>query len=576
MVDRPAALLSTFDAGAIPGGTNVNISAGFDAFFASTTVNDVWLDPGTWSFNYLHAMVNGDKNKRIWCDPEANLLCTDNSSAMFDVWATPVWTEAVSAITMVDAVSLIDDAVNDVATVNRIARLTIAGARTVVKGDVLKLVCDNVIPEGGDIAQVTKKQRLGEFVTVGVGSSGTSITLTSCLMELKGAYVTNVRVALMPTCSLEWHGGTCDYDASQVNIDETMPVISLSGIRDALVEGCRPKRLISAFVQLNGTYDAVVRDIRGRTGLNMSFYNHYSTLVHCFGDSGTRASDLSAGTTRHPLTTGAYPIDANTTGIKFHLYGRNRGLSTHGLSSHACQHAVADFHDEAIGGSHVGGYAERHFAGQNSPGAGITIRGAYNKAQDCTTYACRIGAYLASYKSGHMINCNNLHCQLYAIQYNIGNSSTPQDVHCDITGGIHEVFRDAFTDTGTPIMRVNSNATLNTVSGNIIDATFKYTSSAQCYVPNLIEINSAGTWYFRNLHIDLSDLNVGLVGAHNMALFYIAVDDVHIVIDGLRFTYGSAGNTVIPGLYRAISNSPNTSVVVHRTAPRVHYYPWRN
>ena len=543
-----------------PGSTKEEIETALDAFFDSAEPA-LTIPPMDLPISYERQLTHGTR-KAIIFEPGARLFFNTFTAPAFTLYTEPLWTEPVSSITHVDNVNLVDDPAHDPASFNTVARVQLAGAHAVRKGDRFRLISDDEVYEslhGGTPPGGAKRARLGEVVTAGLDSTGTTVSFTSPLKET--GYQTSVRLCALADARVDLIGGSCDYNDSAATTEGIFPVIQLEGLTGSRIVGFSAQRFIASVFYLIGCVDMQVIAPTFRNGLLQVSLNHFGYGLEDWSGLGTTVVGPNSLNVRHAIDTGTFSQEANLPGRRTHRHGRTRGLTVSGGSGSAGPNSPTSTHDEADGATVTGYTVFDIYQGASSAGPAFTMRGKNTSLTGCRSANTRVGLYLATYLNGSVKDTDVLDCQTRALMFASGNWQVPLDTHGSVIGSRFSVLNG-----DSPVWYVNTPLFGAGIHGELQDVLLAARSTRQQAYSRVSQFLAPGNWQVRDLTIDLRDLNpatlngaaTGFTGATGIIPFYFQVDGVTLDIENLTILAGR--NSITRLIDGAPATLPNTSV----------------
>jgi len=398
-----------------------SVPAGFALWLADPDEGVLEIPAGDWPNLGVQTIPAGAR-KEVRCAPGARLLQT-TAARWLDLRNAPAWTSTVTSFDLVDGVNLADP--GETATSNLVTRLTLPAARTVAKGDLVKIFSDDLIPGsksdgGGDRME-------GEWAVVGVASTGAQITLTA---PLAVKYLTNARVALMPRASFCWRGGVMDVDASIIDAVGFRPFFDLRGLIEPTVTGVRCERLIGTGINWRGCWGYLSFDNHYRNAANRVSLSQLGYAEIDSSSEGGRILGCSFVNVRHPVDTSVQSSPAGTGSPE--NYGRTRRLTVAFNEAIGCQNGFGT-HNEADGVEFVHCTVKAFFAGASSGGAGFTLRGRNVVVRDCVVEGSRGAVQVNCMEGGRVDGLVARRVYLFGASVNGSDSSYAQDTRAYFT-----------------------------------------------------------------------------------------------------------------------------------------------
>ncbi|WP_438748418.1 hypothetical protein [Pararhizobium sp. O133] len=507
---------------------------GLDSLFASSR-HQASFPPGTMP-EYAKELDDGD-HFVLDLNVYSKLLLA-GSAPVLNFYALPKWVSDVDTITRSDAVNLAE--AGNTASNNSTDVINLPASQTVKRGDLVKIVSDDDI-DGGKHNSGSLRVRKGEIAVVGLDSSGSSITLTA---KLKDTYTTNVRVFALKDARVDIINGRGDFDDALTQLNAA-PIIKLEGLTHCHLSGLTTPRSLAVGVQLVGCYGARISGLEGANHHNDPGNNNFGYGVDLVGCEATVITNITGSNLRHLVTTDSYVIAANQTGRNLHRYGKTRGLAVNGGAAIGCSNAGFDTHDEADGVVFSGITVLNGYAGANSGGSGVQLRGKNVRAEGVVIDGCQTGVALRTIEGGFFQGVVR-GARKYPISFGPGDSSTLQNCEAVISDSLLEVV-----DCLTPNVISTACASGKTAKLTIQSSTIKVSGDGS-QIGQIFEISDDGTeLYLNNLVFDLR----AATGLSNLYIFGVATDSMKIR-GNITILGGSA---VLANLLKVIGASVRTA-----------------
>jgi hypothetical protein len=410
-----ADLIGTY--GATPG---LDCSAALQAFFNDPNARTLRIPYSAQSYNFGTAVIDtSTTDKHVFCDKGVIIRRTANitvvkSIAQFD------WLESILGVSVSDSRIGEQDAGNTTPH----NRLTIANARVVRRGSILKIVSDDVLLNAKpnflpDLVTLSPNQRRkGEHALTAADAtatnkqqtSGTTIILTAMLLD---SYPTNPRVAKVNEKRFSWTGGKFidNPGTSYTNMSE-FGMIDCVGLIRPEVTDIEFEDVYGTCIRTTGSYAPLLLNIKGKNVHNQAISPAlvFGYLINDVSSTGAVMSKLYGVDIRHVVTTNTSvsPVasgEGSNTVELIHEHGRTRqGLVSDSFGS-GCSNGAFDTHAETDGYTFINCVAEGVFAGPSSGGPGFGVRG-YNVTMNaCRAVNCRNGFVLLGINNTNLINC---------------------------------------------------------------------------------------------------------------------------------------------------------------------------
>jgi hypothetical protein len=398
------------------------------AWQAQLTAGDLWLHRGTYLVGYITYEGEEDRTIRALPGHQVTIVQTD-IRGVFSLRGG--WDElgAISSIAGANA-----DGNDDGTTNSAISQLTMSGAVTVTKGDIVKVVSEDS-PYGYDTAPAGMTTRRGEYSMVVADSTGTTVSLANQLVD---TYTTNPRLARLWDTRFKVEGDitfTCDED---LYAEEGYSAsVELRAAKYCVVEGLTfdgtPGRAIS-----NWTYASSISGIRCKTLSNRPSLSHFGYGIQDGGHS-TRIFDCHGENLRHLVTENSNEVTETSDNYEYF------GGGAHGLVSHCtatnCQSSAFDTHESSYGYTFENCKAFGAFFGASSTGAGFTLRGRKGTLKACEATHSQTGINVAVYADALIENCTSYGHSSHALHINpstAGDAAITAQSGVVVKGGYYE------------------------------------------------------------------------------------------------------------------------------------------
>jgi hypothetical protein len=544
--------------------TRAELHDALDDFFDSDDAVAV-LPPIDLPLAYERQLAHGTRKALVF-EPGSKLVMETYTASVLTFYTDPLWIEPVTAIALADGVNLVDDPVRDPASPTTVTTLTLAGARTVAKGDRFRLISDDEVYEaqhGGFPVGHARRMRQGEVVTAGLDSTGTVITLSAPLKER--VYATNVRLCALADARLDIIGGECTYPASARGVEGVHPMIKLEGLQGCRIVGFNSLGSIGAVFTLYGCIDTQFVAPSFHNGLNEPALNHFGYGIADTSGHGTSVTGVIGSNLRHAVDTLGYAQEADLTGRRVHRHGRTRNLTVMGGNVTSGCNTGLSSHDEADNIVFSGFAVTDNYPGARSGGSAYVIRGKNATLTASRSLNSRAGVAVSTFSRGVVSDCEILDCQQRALNFVPGDWTVPLETRGTIVRSTFSVL-----NANSPVWYVQPPKLGAPVSGELEDVVLAVRSTRQIAFTRVVQFDSPGVWRVRNLVIDLRELNPatfdgaasGLVGATSVIPFFFGVDGVSLHIDSCTILSGQ--NTIVRLMDGSPATLPGTSVTISR------------
>lgn len=500
----------------------VTAQLAWEAFFSSPTATEVIVPPDMADqdiavIGTTATSINGDgfplapgvaKRIRFMRPPGGASIRQARARPSFRLKRNYLWVEDVSAIIEDEGVSLTDDPTY--VTNNLATRITIANARTVHKGQLIKLVADDLLKGAKPHVNPALRRRAGIMLVVAQDSTGNQITVAGRLDQLD-TYTQNVRLAAYDDAPLEIYGGTVDYDdavAASILAGDTDTIglwaaIELIGIPNVRIDGLRIRRGLNSGVVLRDCPLYKITNCHISDLLNVPSQTRFGYAVIDFSCTGGMIDTYSAVNCRHAFDTGTGDVLADSDPSQ---YGRTRNMQVSTIASIGCKNGIGS-HDEVYGLTIDGFIVDGHFQDASSGGAGAVMRGFNVHLKNGTIKNCRQGISAACLGRENLIeNVQVDDVWLGGLYVGGGARTSADDNDLHVTVKRSSFFQRLAPTPGTSFDGVLAFAgdvegSLR-ASADLEDVTFGIRGTGT--PPRLVEIKTA-TLKAKGLKLDLSD-----------------------------------------------------------------------
>lgn len=263
-----------------------------------------------------------------------------SASGLFAFTGGWEWAETISSI----ATNSVNVAYSGQTTNNMyVSQITLANARTLTRGDVVKVISDDELT-GANPGSGSLKKRQGEFGIVTVDSSSTTVTLTSALRD---TYTTSPLLVKLKNVSFKITNITIYVDSSILNSSSGTgtDTILIKAARDCIVENCKIHDLFSKGIKM-ATVNSKISKCTFYNLADQPTQNHYGYAIEDHSSFGLVVSDCHASNVRHAFTTTTDAIAVATT--TYEDYGRSSGARVIGCTAEGTSSSSFDTHEESI------------------------------------------------------------------------------------------------------------------------------------------------------------------------------------------------------------------------------------
>jgi hypothetical protein len=444
---------------------------------------------------------------------------------------------AISAVSLTDA--------GEGSANSNVSVLTMASSVSVTKGDILKVISDDINPYG----RASLVPKMAEFSLAGITSSGTTVTLTNVLIE---PYATNIRLVRPQNITFCIEGDiTFDTDPA---IRDTIVFGAVVGLRSA--KWCHVGNGVKFYNSLgrainNTSYRSTFDGIIFRNLANRPGKSHYGYGVQ---DGGwqTIMRDCHGENLRHMYSEGNGTVDHTST--EYDRYGGGWYAQVSNCTGMNCQGQVFDTHGTAYGSTFSDCHAVGSFVGASSGGSGFAARGRNITFRDCTADACMVGFALYG-TAARAENCVARRTYYQSLQI-AGDTSDATGITTitgiTVEGGLYENL-SGFECASIGTDGFNITARVNRVRVRMLGTG----SGARGFI-----LSGTGT-----LRVDMKDVIVdfeGFTGTGASVGILISKDTVTLRCNGLVFRGGASsytGATIIGSSGASAGNGADVEVL---------------
>lgn len=509
--------------------TAVTPSGTDDTAAIQTALNngDVLLLSTGVDFQVGMVTYSGSESRRIFALGPVTIIQTD-PDGVFSLRGT--WDDlgSISSIATVTNADLVyPGESNPVSSQSHISRLTMSSATTVTRGEIVKVVSDDENPWARPSVSATKN-RLGEYSTVGVSSTGTTVSLSNVLIE---TYTTSPRLARLGNSSFRIEGPiTFDTDASIRETTVFGAVIELRSARDCFIGG--GVKFLNSLGRAIGnfTYGCQVDGVVFRNLANRPSKSQYGYGIQ---DGGwkTRMSNCHGERLRHLYSEGIPGVTTGST--DFEYFGGGSFALIANCVAMNCESQPFDTHGTSYGVTFVGCSVYGSFQGADSNGSGYASRGRFTTFQSCFVEGSFRGFAIGGH-STQVIDCIALRCRYSALEIGADTSDssnqTTQDSHI-VSGGVFE------TTASSRTLRFASTAGY-TIGVYVQGATFRVLAPANGHEVLSLGGSASETsvtckLQFRNIVVDFRKANTAV----STLVVYARSDSIHVRGNGLRIEH---------------------------------------
>lgn len=227
-----------------------------------------------------------------------------------------------------------------------LTRLTVASPTSWRRGDIIKVIADDVIP-GAHRTSDTAYPRVGEYMTV-YSVSGTSVYLQGVLNE---PFATNIRAARLVPGSVTIIRPSCNITDERLADKVRGNMFRFESLIDPKVIGGRLQRLAGAGLLFKSCYGYSVENLVTLTGIDNT---DIGVLSYSVQDSGSVDGRVTGGTFRggrHGFTDGSADTAAGSPTTAD--YGASMNFLIDGVTVRDMTAACLDTHHNGTGGRFV-------------------------------------------------------------------------------------------------------------------------------------------------------------------------------------------------------------------------------
>lgn len=366
-------------------------AAALEAFLADATLTHLEWGGQTFEGPFSYTMMTGRPDKTI--DFGSALLRKAGDLPVIEITVPARWTSEIVGVTRVDASLFETGSYNTTLT----DRLTISPARSLTRGDVLKVFANDLLPASQQYAGGADDRRIrkGEMAVSALTTNGTAVTLTA---PLKDTYTSAPKVAALDTTRITIIGGVVDYASGAESSTSNFPVVRIQNAVGPRVIGMSARRSFGPVIAFRGCLMPECMPDLGRRLVNRPEDNAFGYLVWDMACEGGRYAGLRTIDSRHPMTTSysACPPDSPD----MWLYGRPRNTSMSDIISFGGSNTAANSHPEGEDVHIDGVQASAIYAGARSGGSAIAARGWRPRITRCSSYNCRTHVTISCFEVG--------------------------------------------------------------------------------------------------------------------------------------------------------------------------------
>jgi|ERR1700754_1280186 len=368
----------------------------------------VIVEPGTYVIATGPVIISG---KSLTIDLTNAIISQKNDAEAFSFRGTLEAPLDASNITVVTTTG--DETTRDG------VQITLSAPVTWQRGDVVKLVADDVLPGSrtdGAAVPPAERNRVGQFLTVqAMNGPGTVVTLMGTLRD---PFTVNPRIARLLPVTGHLIGGDFRVHPDFVGFDFNAGVIQMLNLINPTIRGTQVSRAGSQAFGMGSCYqynisDVVVNYARNTPGTALG----YAINDNCseFG----KLTDSHFVQVRHAFTSGANAIEPDEV---LSAYGRTYGTIISACTSQGSQQSSFDTHLDADNVTFLGCIAV------DSPTA-FNLRGRNHNVIGCTAKNVNFGVNMSDeqlgFNYGHTVNGFTAHGVVLGIRVQSRQSGHP-------------------------------------------------------------------------------------------------------------------------------------------------------
>lgn len=426
---------------------------------------------------------------------------------------------------------------------NFVTQLTTTSSHVLTRGDIIKVISTD-LPTGIDSNGTSEDYRTGEYSSVGIDSTGTTITLSNVLRQ---TFTTSPRVGRLKDVRFTISNITFDtFSTLGASMDGVYSAcLSIRATNGSLLENLIFRDQYGRGIH-NYAYGTKVVNCHFKNLQNRPSVQHYGYGIED-GGFATEIINCTGENMRHLYSANAQGVTVASTDLEY--FGNTDSCVISNSLGLGIQGTAFDTHQISNNILFSNCIAYGSYQGADSGGGGFSGRGTNISFNNCTAFRCKLGFNVNVRDGGFLDSCKALQTANDGIDvegYTAGGVTTQTNI----------VIRNCYFEAGLNTNGIISRAGLIgktgfTVAGIIENTTFVVKGSVSG--SRILEFISAN-FYIRNLTLDLS----GFTGA--VSFTGINVRDTACVLRGsdVRMIGGAtpASLTVINGF-----SGSNTSVV---------------
>lgn len=508
--------VSVKDFGAVGDGTTDDTTAIQNAVDAGSVI---LFPPGDYVCGHIEIT---DESKQIIGLGDVRIIQNAVSYNKGVFYFTARW----SNITTVNSIAVSNQALQDSGESSSgntpVSVLTLASAITLKKGDLVKLISDDVNPFV-DPSGTSLENRMGEYAIVAKDvTAGTEVVLNK---QLVYTYSTNIRIATPNQSFLKVDNIHFDTSSDLQASTETIwtACISILGGRDSQITNCRFTNQLGRGI-MNMGYQTLIDSCRFTTLHNRPTKSRYGYGV---ADNGTNTimRNCYGENTRHVYATITEPTLVETDNFQFH--GPTMHCLIEGCIGNGNQSQSFDTHSICHDIHFKNCLSQNSFLGASSGGYGFVSRGEKVIFENCHVVGGWGGFGISAYSDTELRNCS--------VRDNTGSvisSGLDSAVNTITTTKTNILIDGCYFDNSKATGAANliTLGSSDSVTNNVLirNTTFKpYATSSGLVVMNLYTTEVK----FENCVIDLTALDA----SYDCFCLYLRDSNSDIDVDGLDF-----------------------------------------
>lgn len=338
------------------------------------------VEPGTYVINSGPLLISG---KSITLDLTDAIIQQKNDEEAVSFQGTLETALTASNITVVTTSG--DE------TARPAVQVTLSAPVTWQRGDVVKLVADDVLPGSrtdGQLPPPANQNRVGQFLTVqAMNGPGTVATLMGTLRD---PFTINPRIARLLPITGHLIGGDFQVHPDFVNANFNSGVIQMLSLQNPSIKGTKISRSGSQGIGMGNCYGYTIDSVT----INYARNTPGTALGYGINDGVSefgKVTNCHFIQTRHAWTTGANAI---APGELLSRYGRTYGTIISACSSQGGQHAGFDTHIDADNVTFTGCFVADNIFAYN-------LRGRNHNVFGCSAQNVDFGVNMSDEALGH-------------------------------------------------------------------------------------------------------------------------------------------------------------------------------